>query len=147
MPIDRSLNDRRLVIHAAGIVASYVSNNAVEPNDLVRVIADTHRALIAISAPPPAPEDAKPDSALSKKKTIYPEYLICLEDGLKFKTLKRHLASLGMTPQEYRAKWNLPYDYPMVAAKYAARRSELAKKTGLGAKGSAAKSAVNKKTP
>lgn len=69
---------------------------------------------------------------MSIRQSIKPDYLICLDDGKKFKSLRRHLATLGMTPEQYRAKWSLPVDYPMVAPNYAAQRSELAKKTGLG---------------
>lgn len=84
----------------------------------------------AAAASAPEPEAATP--AVSVRKSITPDYLICLDDGLKFKSLRRHLATLGMTPEQYRAKWKLPADYPMVAANYAAHRSELAKKIGLG---------------
>ena len=77
-------------------------------------------------------EQPAPTPAVSVKQSIKPDYLICLDDGKKLKSLKRHLAALGMTPEQYRAKWNLPRDYPMVAANYATQRSELAKKIGLG---------------
>lgn len=130
-----------LVMHTAAIVASYVGNNAVDPDDVCKLIAETHKALLGISAPPLA-EEATRVPAVPIRKSIFPDYLVCLEDGLKFKTLRRHLATLGLTPQEYRTKWRLPEDYPMVAPKYAARRSELAKTTGLGAKGRAAKAAM-----
>ena len=79
---------------------------------------------------PPTPE--APTPAVSVRKSITPDYLICFDDGLKFKSLRRHLTALGMTPEQYRAKWKLPADYPMVAANYAAQRSALAKKIGLG---------------
>jgi predicted transcriptional regulator len=119
----------------AEIVAAYVSNNSVRPEDLASLISDVHSALK--QAPngkeQPAPEPQQP--AVSIKKSITPDYLISLENGQKFKSLKRHLMnSYGMTPAEYRAKWGLPSDYPMVAPNYAKSRSELAKSMGLGRK-------------
>jgi predicted transcriptional regulator len=84
------------------------------------------------AAAPSAPEPQAATPAVSVRKSITPDYLVCLDDGLKFKSLRRHLTTLGMTPEQYRAKWKLPADYPMVAANYAARRSALAKKIGLG---------------
>ena len=92
-----------------------------------------HASLVKIASravTPTVPEAPAP--AVTVRKSITPDYLICLDDGLKFKSLRRHLTGLGMTPEQYRAKWNLPGDYPMVAANYAAQRSELAKKIGLG---------------
>ena len=92
-----------------------------------------HAALVKIvseAVTPNAPEPAA--AAVSVRKSITPDYLVCLDDGLKFKSLRRHLTALGMTPDEYRAKWKLPADYPMVAPNYAAQRSELAKQSGLG---------------
>jgi predicted transcriptional regulator len=81
---------------------------------------------------PAVTEPPAREPAVSIRKSVTPDYLICLDDGRKFKSLRRHLGALGMTPEQYRAKWNLPYDYPMVASNYAAQRSELAKKIGLG---------------
>ena len=81
---------------------------------------------------PPVPEAATP--AVNPKRSVFPDYIVSLEDGRKFKSMKRHLGLLGLTPEEYRAKWNLPRDYPMVAPNYAAKRSELARKAGLGHK-------------
>ena len=115
------------------IVSSYVSHNSVSVRDLPRLIADVHQALRGLSAPA-APEAGLPVPAVSVRKSITPEFLICLDDGKKFKSMKRHLSQLGMTPDEYRSKWGLPRDYPMVAANYSATRSALAKSIGLGRK-------------
>ncbi|GAB4072349.1 MucR family transcriptional regulator [Ancylobacter sonchi] len=118
---------------AADIVSAYVSNNAVMSNDLPMLIGEVHAALQSLGkvAEEPAAEPLKP--AVSVKRSIAPDYLICLEDGKKFKSLKRHLRTqYGMTPEQYREKWGLPADYPMVAPNYAAARSELAKQMGLG---------------
>jgi predicted transcriptional regulator len=128
----------------ADIVSSYVANNSVHRGDLPNVIAAVHTALQGLANPGPA-EPEKPQPAVSIRRSVTPDYLISLEDGKKYKTLKRHLAKLGLTPEEYRAKWDLPADYPMVAPNYAARRSELARSSGLGqirAKGAATKRAV-----
>jgi predicted transcriptional regulator len=115
----------------ADIVSSYVANNAVHRGDLPTVIASVHAALLGLTTPKQEESD-KPQPAVSIRKSITPDFLISLEDGKKYKTLKRHLAKLGLTPEEYRAKWGLPGDYPMVAPNYAARRSELARSSGLG---------------
>lgn len=117
----------------ADIVSAYVSNNTLVPADVPALIADVNDALAraAANAAVPMKEELKP--AVSIKRSITADYLICLEDGKKFKSLKRHLRShFDMSPDEYRAKWGLPYDYPMVAPAYAAARSKLAKKIGLG---------------
>jgi len=118
------------------IVSAYVSNNALTAGDLPSLINDVHRALHSavnqgdISAAPPQ----KP--AVSPRKSITPDFIICLEDGKKFKSLKRHLRThYDLTPEEYREKWGLARDYPMVAPNYAAARSKLAKNMGLGQKG------------
>lgn len=115
------------------IVSSYVSHNSVGVADLPRLIADVHQALRGLSAPD-TPEAGLPVPAVSVRKSITPEFLVCLDDGKKFKSMKRHLWQLGMTPDEYRSKWGLPHDYPMVAANYSATRSALAKSIGLGRK-------------
>ncbi|MBS7542039.1 MucR family transcriptional regulator [Ancylobacter oerskovii] len=118
---------------AADIVSAYVSNNAVMSNDLPALIGDVHAALQSLGkvVEDAAPEPLKP--AVSVKRSIAPDFLVCLEDGKKFKSLKRHLRTqYGMTPEQYREKWGLPADYPMVAPNYAAARSELAKQMGLG---------------
>jgi predicted transcriptional regulator len=118
---------------AADIVSAYVSNNSVPVGDLPSLIGDVHAALTrvgngAIEAPMEAPKPA-----VSIKKSITPDYIICLEDGKKFKSLKRHLRTqYNMTPEQYREKWGLAPDYPMVAPNYAKARSELAKEMGLG---------------
>ncbi len=117
----------------SGIVAAYVGNNAVSAADVPALIKQVHLALtgIANGAPAEAAEPAKP--AVSVRKSITPEFLICLEDGRKFKSLKRHLRTkYDLTPEQYRAKWGLPKDYPMVAPSYAEARSNLAKQMGLG---------------
>src|SRR5215207_9938617 len=117
----------------AGIVSAYVSNNSVSAGDIPNLINQVHSALVRVSGgqSDSAPEPLKP--AVSLKKSITPEYLICLEDGKKFKSLKRHLRTqYSMTPEQYRDKWGLPPDYPMVAPSYAAARSQLAKQMGLG---------------
>jgi predicted transcriptional regulator len=115
----------------ADIVSSYVANNAVHRADLPTVIASVHAALLGLTAPKQE-ESEKPQPAVSIRKSITPDFLISLEDGKKYKTLKRHLGKLGLTAEEYRAKWGLPADYPMVAPNYAAKRSELARSSGLG---------------
>jgi predicted transcriptional regulator len=115
----------------AGIVSSYVANNSVHRADLPNVIASVHATLQGLIAPKQA-EPEKPEPRVSIRKSVTPDFLISLEDGKKYKTLKRHLAKLGLTPEEYRAKWGLPADYPMVAPNYAAKRSELARSSGLG---------------
>ena len=117
------------------IVAAYVSNNPVAPGDLGKLITDTHASLRALdSASTPVPEE-KPVPAVSIRKSVTPDFLICLEDGKQFKSLKRHLAThYNLTPQQYRERWGLPADYPMVAPSYSATRSALAKTNGLGRK-------------
>jgi len=115
------------------IVAAYVSHNSLPVTELPALIASVDAALRGLGKSVPdvvAPEKREP--AVPIKKSLTPDYLICLEDGKKFKSLRRHLAVLGMTPEDYRAKWGLPADYPMVAPNYAAQRSELAKGMGLG---------------
>ncbi|MBS0243551.1 MAG: MucR family transcriptional regulator [Proteobacteria bacterium] len=122
-----------LVGLTAEIVAAYVSKNAVAPADLPTLIGDVHQALSRAAGNTEIIErdDLKP--AVPVKKSVTPDYIVCLEDGKKFKSLKRHLRThYKMSPEEYRAKWQLPHDYPMVAPNYAAARSQLAKKMGLG---------------
>ena len=117
----------------ANIVSAYVSNNTVPSAEIPNLIGQIHSALLRVSggqAPAPA-EPLKP--AVPLKRSITSDYLVCLEDGKKFKSLKRHLRTqYGMTPEQYREKWGLPPDYPMVAPKYAEARSQLAKQMGLG---------------
>ena len=117
----------------AEIVAAFVSHNAVPPRELPDLIQSVHTGLAALATgAKPQEEQLAPTPAVSVRQSVKPDYLICLDDGKKFKSLKRHLAVLSMTPEQYRAKWSLPADYPMVAPNYAAQRSELAKKAGLG---------------
>ncbi len=119
---------------AAQIVAAYVSNNQVPQPELLRLIGDVHRALTAaVAGQAPHQETPEPKPAVTVRKSITPDYLICLEDGKKFKSLKRHLRThYDLSPEQYREKWNLPADYPMVAPNYAKARSSLAKRMGLG---------------
>ncbi len=127
------VQDNNLIDLTADIVSAYVSNNAVASQDLPGLIAEVHNALHQTSQgqPEPEPEPLKP--AVPIKKSVTPDYIICLEDGKKFKSLKRHLRThYDLSPEEYREKWGLPADYPMVAPNYAAARSELAKRMGLG---------------
>lgn len=118
----------------AEIVAAYVSNNSVAANDLPGVISQVHAALGGATMPVEEVVE-KPKPAVSIRRSIQNDYLICLEDGQKFKSLKRHLMThYGLTPEQYREKWELPADYPMVAPSYAEARSRLAKEMGLGQK-------------
>ena len=118
----------------AHIVSAYVSHNTTPASEIPALIGQVHAALVRISgghAEPAATEVAKP--AVAVKKSVTPDYIVCLEDGKKFKSLKRHLrAQYNMTPEQYREKWGLGPDYPMVAPNYAAARSQLAKQMGLG---------------
>jgi predicted transcriptional regulator len=121
-----------LVSLTADIVAAHVSNNSVSVSDLPVLIANVHGALANLGSPAAEPV-AKQEPAVSVRASIKPDYIICLEDGKKLKMLKRHLMThYQMTPEQYRAKWNLPADYPMVAPNYAEQRRSLAKKIGLG---------------
>ena len=119
---------------AATIVAAYVTKNAVQLAELPALIADVHAALLGVTGAPIAQHPGEPPKpAVPVKKSIGEDFIICLEDGRKFKSLKRHLrAQYDMSPEQYRAKWNLPPDYPMVAPSYAKARSTLAKEMGLG---------------
>ncbi|WP_321341826.1 MucR family transcriptional regulator [Breoghania sp.] len=125
--------DDNLIDLTADIVSAYVSNNTVPATDLPQLINEVYGALQKTSGAitEPEPEPLKP--AVPIKKSVTPDYIICLEDGKQFKSLKRHLRThYDMTPEEYREKWGLASDYPMVAPNYAAARSDLAKKMGLG---------------
>jgi predicted transcriptional regulator len=122
-----------LVELTADIVSAYVTNNAVVSTDLPSLINDTYDALSKAAAKASQPLTEELNPAVPVKKSVMPDFIICLEDGKKFKSLKRHLRThYDLTPEEYRDKWNLPHDYPMVAPNYAAARSALAKKMGLG---------------
>ena len=122
-----------LIELTADIASAYVSNNTVSAGEIPSLINQVHSALMRVSA---GQSDAQPEPlkpAVSVKKSITPDYLVCLEDGKEFKSLKRHLRTqYNMTPEAYREKWGLPADYPMVAPNYAAARSQLAKQMGLG---------------
>ena len=122
-----SSSENLLTELTAEIVSAYVANNSVQAGNLPDLIASVHSAMVGLGAPP-VPEAATP--AVNPKRSVFPDYIVSLEDGRKFKSMKRHLGLLGLTPEEYRAKWNLPRDYPMVAPNYAAKRSELAKEGG-----------------
>jgi predicted transcriptional regulator len=119
---------------SAEIVAAYVSHNSVTPGGLPALIESIHGALTSLRAVAAVPKPEPLVPAVSIRRSINPDYLICLEDGKKFKSLRRHLKSHGLTPEQYRQKWGLPQSYPMVAPNYAAARSALAKKLGLGRK-------------
>ncbi len=139
---DKTSSDSDLVAVAAELVSSYVAANQIPASELPVLIRKVHETLSELSggrsaaqeeaeaAPPPRPKPAVPVS-----KSVTPDAIICLEDGKAFKTLKRHLkTSYNMTPDEYRARWNLPDDYPMVAPNYSKQRAETAKRIGLGRK-------------
>lgn len=131
--MDESVANSNFIELTAEIVSAYVSNNTVAAGDIPALINQVHAALSRVSGGPVevASEPLKP--AISLKKSITPEYIVCLEDGKKFKSLKRHLRTqYNMTPEQYREKWGLSADYPMVAPNYAAARSQLAKQMGLG---------------
>jgi predicted transcriptional regulator len=122
-----------LIDLAADIVSAYVSNNSLPVGELPALIADVHRALNNTQRGMQEPEAEPLKPAVNPKKSVFPDYIVCLEDGKKFKSLKRHLRThYDLSPEEYREKWGLPPDYPMVAPNYAAARSALAKKMGLG---------------
>lgn len=132
---DTNAADETLLTLTADIVAAHVSNNSVALNDLPNLIENVHQALSGISASGSASKE-EPQPAVSVRASVKPDYIVCLEDGRRQKMLKRHLmTSHGMTPAEYREKWDLPADYPMVAPNYADQRRALAKSIGLGTKG------------
>jgi predicted transcriptional regulator len=126
--------DSSFVQLTANIVSAYVSNNTVASADVPALINQVYSALLRVANGGHMPASAEPlKPAVPVKRSITAEHLVCLEDGKRFKSLKRHLRTqYGMTPDQYRAKWNLPADYPMVAPNYAAARSQLAKQMGLG---------------
>jgi predicted transcriptional regulator len=133
---DMNDNQEILITLTADIVAAHVSNNKVSVDDVPTLISNVHSALSGLNAPAAALPAAKQEPAVSIRASIKPDFIVCLEDGKKMKMLRRHLmTAYGMTPDDYRAKWGLPSDYPMVAPNYAAQRAELAKKIGLGTKG------------
>lgn len=122
-----------LVEMTADIVSAYVSGNQIDASDLPALIRTVFAALRDVGDHSPALEDRAQEPAVPIKRSVMPDFIVCLEDGKKFKSLKRHLRTrYGMTPEEYRAKWGLAHDYPMVAPNYAKARSDLAKRMGLG---------------
>jgi predicted transcriptional regulator len=132
----------------ADIVAAFVRNNSVPPDGLPALIESVNSALAAVDNPVAPPQPA-PEPAVNRKRSVTPNFIYCLEDGKKFRSLRRHLGSAhGMTPEAYRTKWDLPGDYPMTAPSYAAKRSELAKEFGLGIRteAAAAKAPAKRKT-
>lgn len=137
-----------LIEMAADIVSAYVTKNTVVAPDLPRLIEQVHGALVAAMHAANEPAKELPKPAVPIKKSVEDEYIVCLEDGMKFKSLKRHLRTkYNLSPEDYRARWGLSYDYPMVAPNYARARSELAKKMGLGrvSKDKTAKKPVKRK--
>jgi predicted transcriptional regulator len=134
MNADTKINENELVALAAELVAAYVGNNVVQQSDLPQLIAAVHGSLRGLSSQGAPAQAERPAPPVPVKKSITPDYLISLEDGRRYKSLKRHLAGRGLTAEQYRQKWGLPGDYPMVAPNYAKQRSELAKAAGLGRK-------------
>ena len=132
--LPEKLSSAALLRMTAEMVAAYVGNNPLPLSELTSVIHTIHGSLTALNGvEPPSPEPQRP--AVSIRRSVQPDHLVCLEDGKKLKMLKRHLrTTYGMTPEDYRAKWGLAPDYPMVAPDYAKQRSEFAKKIGLGRK-------------
>lgn len=131
------MNDRpynsELIELTGEVVSAYVGNNPVPAQELPILIAEVHRALSNAHSGSAQAESEPLKPAVNPKKSVFPDYIICLEDGKKFKSLKRHLHThFNLSPEEYRDRWGLPSDYPMVAPNYAAARSQLAKKMGLG---------------
>ena len=132
---DTSDTTEFLATLTADIVSAHVSNNSVSTGDLPGLISSVYASLAGLGGAP-APVEEKPVPAVSIRSSVKPDYIVCLEDGKKLKMLKRHLMThFEMTPEEYRAKWGLPADYPMVAPNYAEQRRTLAKQIGLGTKG------------
>lgn len=130
-----------LVNLTSTIVSAYVGNNPVPATELPKLIKSVHETISEVSGGASSVDEEELVPAVSPKKSVSADYIICLEDGKKFKSLKRHLRSkYNLTPEQYRERWGLPYDYPMVAPNYAKRRSELARQMGLGqARAAAAK--------
>lgn len=130
-----SKNHEMLIELTADVVAAYVSNNPVPAAELPNLIADVHSALGKVGGVPSVASAEKQKPAVNPKRSVHDDYIVCLEDGKKFKSLRRHIMThYGLTPDQYREKWGLDANYPMVAPNYAAARSQLAKKMGLGRK-------------
>ncbi|MDQ2633759.1 MAG: MucR family transcriptional regulator [Pseudomonadota bacterium] len=133
------IEETALITLTAEIVSAYVTKNRLPAAGLPDLIASISDSIRKLGEPEPAPE-APLVPAVNPKKSVHPDYIVCLEDGKKFKSMKRHLTSHGLTPQQYRAKWGLPADYPMTSPNYSATRSAMAKDIGLGQKPVARKS-------
>ncbi|PIU05083.1 MULTISPECIES: MucR family transcriptional regulator [Methylobacterium] len=131
---DSTGDQDRLITLAADLVSAYVSNNHVQSAELPKLIGDVHDAIRSLSHAAAAPVEAGPPkpSAQEVRRSVTADYLISFEDGKHYKTLRRHLTLRGLTPEQYRAKWSLPPDYPMTSQSYSAQRSELARSLGLG---------------
>jgi predicted transcriptional regulator len=133
--MDQDNPSNNLLALTAQIVAAHVSNNTVSLSDLPNLIDQVYRTLSGVGQDAPIRAE-RPQPAVAVKKSVHPDYIICLEDGKKLKMLKRHLkTAYNMSPEEYRDRWQLPPDYPMVAPNYAKQRSKLAKQIGLGTRG------------
>jgi predicted transcriptional regulator len=131
---NQKLSSETLITLTSDIVAAHVGNNDVAAADVPALITNVYAALAGLGEAPVV-EDAKPQPAVSVRSSVKPDYIVCLEDGKKLKMLKRYLrTNYNMSPEEYRARWGLPADYPMVAPSYAEKRRDLAKKIGLGRK-------------
>jgi predicted transcriptional regulator len=128
-----NIEETTLITLTAEIVSAYVTKNRLPTAGLPELIANISDSMRKLGEPAPAPE-APPVPAVNPKKSVHADHIVCLEDGKKFKSMKRHLTSHGLTPQQYRAKWGLPADYPMTAPNYSATRSAMAKNIGLGQK-------------
>jgi len=129
------IQNNAFVEMTADLVSAYVSNNPIPASELPALIAQIHQSLSALVGNVAAPTEEAQKPAVNPKRSVHDDYIVCLEDGKKFKSLKRHLSThYDMTPEQYREKWKLPVDYPMVAPAYAATRSSLAKQMGLGRK-------------
>ena len=127
------INTENLLVLATDVVAAYVQKNVVPAADLAKLIQTVHSSLASLGMEPEEAKTAAPEAAVPVKKSIRPDAIICLECGKGFKSLRRHLnANHGQTPDQYRARWSLPADYPMVASEYSEARSSLAKTMGLG---------------
>lgn len=132
-PLRSDTTDNELLRMAADIVSAYVSKNAVPAHQIPELINTVFASLSGLQEPADEPQNEPLKPAVPIRKSVTPEFIVCLEDGKKLKMLKRHLRSTyNMSPEEYRSRWGLPADYPMVAPNYAAQRSEFAKKIGLG---------------
>lgn len=129
------IGNGQLLALTAGIVSAHVSTNVVDAGSVPELIRTIYQSLASLGAPPESMEDEKLTPAVPVKRSVFPDYSVCLEDGKRLKMLKRHLGSAyGMTPGQYRERWGLPADYPMVAPNYATRRSKLARANDLGRK-------------